>query len=68
MDSEFDNGHLKHVFFYEMVGTCALAMTINLASSMGVLHIPAICFCLLSQINILGGKSGCHVNPAVTLG
>ena len=67
MQTNFPTSQIKHAFVLEMIGTAILSMVFNLASGNGVFYLPAVCFCVLSLILMLGNKSGGHLNPAVTL-
>jgi glycerol uptake facilitator-like aquaporin len=56
--------------FAEMVGTFILTMVATSASGLGIPLFTgaAVGFCLAAMVMILGGLSGAHLNPAVTVG
>ena len=62
----------QHVgmLFAEAVGTFILTMVVNTASGLGIPMFTgaAVGFTLAAMVMILGGLSGAHLNPAITVG
>ena len=55
------------VCFYEMIGSAGLVCAINMTSETEM-QIPAACLMTMVCGYILGPFSGCHLNPAITVG
>jgi aquaporin Z len=67
---EVDGGHANKgsVLLYELIGTALLILSVNASVKFGDFLPVCVGAMLFANIAFMGGVSGGHYNPAVSLG